>query len=339
MKILLRSVPHVAYEPVKTDAISCTYNMDGFTLMNAVLIEYGLNREHFRKCAHMHSGDKFRVISHGDEKPFVITTTKTERWDSEPSAAQQIIEAADAERCESLCMTHFAFILGEFPEEAFAQCMQQIKSAKGCTNLQKVVVDVDSRHFESAQAVQTQALNQQALADTVNPKPAFLPYLILGLGSSTKELIQGCKSDLSANSKNNNFRIEAMGASEYWLDGFDFDRQALKALVGDAHSVLFVVQPGTGDEGAMMVTFAAEYALSQKIPVEVLLNMPFSWEGSRRTNAANTLVENLRSIGAQVTLVDADPLQNIEFDSYADAHAALDIAMEQELNRWAASVK
>lgn len=99
MEVLLRPVPHLAYEPVKTDAISCTYDMDGFTLMNVVLIQHGLDREHFRKCAHMHSGGKFRVISHGDEKPLVITTTKTERWDSEPSATQQVIDAADAERC------------------------------------------------------------------------------------------------------------------------------------------------------------------------------------------------------------------------------------------------
>lgn len=197
MEVLLRSVPHLAYEPVKTDAISCTYDMDGFTLMNAVLIQHGLDREHFRKCTHMHSGDKFRVISHGDEKPLVITITKTERWDSEPSAAQQIIDAADAERCESLCMTHFAFIPGKFPEEAFTQCIQQIVLAPHCTNLQKVIVDVDSRHFDRAQAVQKQGVNRQTLVDTVNRKPPLQPYLILALGSSAKELIQSYKSDSS----------------------------------------------------------------------------------------------------------------------------------------------
>lgn len=339
MEVLLRPVPHLAYEPVETDAISCTYDMDGFTLMNAVLIQHGLDREHFRKCTHMHSDGKFRVISHGDEKPLVITTTKTERWDSEPSAAQQIIDVADAERCESLCMTHFAYILGKFPEEAFAQCMQQIKLAKHCTNLQKVVVDVDSRHFESAQAVQKKGLNRQTLADTINPKPALKPYLILGLGSSAKEVIQGYKSDLSGHSENHNFRFEAMGASEYYLDGFDFDRQALKALVDDAQNVLFVVPAYSGNEGATMVTFAAEYAVSQKISVDVLLSKPYSWEGSRRTKAANALAENLRAIGAKVTAVDADPLKTIEFNCATEAFAALDAAMVQELNRWAASAK
>ncbi len=339
MELLLRSVPHAAYEPVETDAISCTYNMDGFTLMNAVLIQHGLDREHFRKCAHMHSGEKFRVIAHGDEKPLVITTTKTESWDSEPSATRQIIDAADAERCESLCMTHFAFILGKFPDDAFAQCIQQIELAKHCTNLQKVILDVDSRHFESAQAVQKNEVNRKILVDTVNPKPAFQPHLILGLGPSAKELIQGYKSDLSGHSENHNFRIEAIGVSEYYLDGFDFDRQALKALVDDTQSVLFVVHADSGNEGDKMVAFAAEYALSQKIPVAVLLNKPFSWEGGRRNKAANTLAENLRAIGAQVTVVDADPLETNEFDSYAEALVALDTAMAQELNRWAALLK
>lgn len=339
MEVLLRPVPHLAYEPVETDAISCTYNMDGFTLMNAVLIQHGLDREYFRKCAHMHSGGKFRVISHGDEKPLVITTTKTERWDSEPSATQQVIDAADAERCESLCMTHFTFILGNFPEEAFAQCIQQIVLATHCTNLQKVIVDVDSRHFDRAKAVQKQRLHRQTLADIVNPKPPLQPYLILVFGSSAKELIQGYKSDLSGHSENHNFRFEAMGASEYYLDGFDFDRQALKALLDDTQSVLFVVHADSGNEGATMVTFAAEYAVSQKISVDVLLSKPYSWEGSRRTKAANALAENLRAIGANITAVDADPLETIEFDSATEAYAALDAAIVQELNRWAASAK
>jgi hypothetical protein len=339
MEVLLRPVPHLAYEPVETDAISCTYDMDGFTLMNAVLIQHGLDREHFRKCAHMHSGGKFRVISHGDEKPLVITTTKTERWNSEPSATQQVIDAADAKHCESLCMTHFAFILGKFPEEAFAQCMQQIKLANYCSNLQKVVVDVDSRHFESAQAVQKQGLNRQILADTFNSKPALQPYLILGLGSSAKELTHGFKPDLSGHSESHNFRIGAMDASEYWLDGFDFDRQSLEALVDTAQNVLFVVHADSADVGATMVIFATEYAVSQKISVDVLLSKPYSWEGGRRMKAVNTLIENLRALGAKVTAVDADSLETIEFDSATEAFAALDAAIVQELNRWAASAK
>ncbi len=156
MEVVIRPVTYGRYEPVVTDAVSCTYDMDGFTLMSAVLSQLGLDREHFRKCAHMHEGDKFRVISHGDEKPFVITTTKTECWDSEPSATEQILTAAEAERCQSLCMTQFAFVLGEFPAEAFAQCLRQIEQAIGFVNLQKILVDVDERYIEIAKAAHEQ---------------------------------------------------------------------------------------------------------------------------------------------------------------------------------------
>lgn len=152
MEVVIRPVAHGRYESARTDAVSCTYDMDGFTLMSAVLTQLGLDREHFRRCAHMHEGQKFRVISHGEEKPFVITTTKTERWDGAPSATEQILTAADAERCESLCMTHFALILGEFPAEAFAQSLRQIEQAKQLTNLRKIIVDVDERYLEVAQA-------------------------------------------------------------------------------------------------------------------------------------------------------------------------------------------
>lgn len=346
MEILIRPISHhyseyemghcYSWPPVGTDAISCTYNMDGFTPMTTVIRALGLDETHFKhsEIVKAHTSRGFRVISHGDEKPLVITTTKTERWDSEPSATRQIIEAADAERCESLCMTHFAFIPGKFPEKPFAQCIQQIEFAEHFTNLQKVVLDVDSRHFESAQAVQKKELNRNALADTANPKPALRPYLILGLGSSAKRLIQVYKSDFSGHSETHNFRFEAMGASEYWLDGFDFDRQALKALVGDAQKVLFVVHPDGGKEGATMATFAAEYAVSQKISVDALVSMPYSWEGGRRTKAANTLIENLRAIGTNVTVVDADSLETAECDSASEALAALEAAITGKVNRW-----
>lgn len=153
MEVLIRPVPHASYAPIKTDAISCTYDMDGFTLMNAVLIAHRLDREHFRMCAHMHEGAQFRAIAHGDKKPLVITTTKTERWDSDPSATNQIISTADIERCESLCMTHFGFILGNFPTNAFGQCLKSIQNASEQEFLKRVIVDVDDRHYEDALSV------------------------------------------------------------------------------------------------------------------------------------------------------------------------------------------
>jgi hypothetical protein len=152
MEVVIRPVGRRGYEAAKTDAVSCTYNMDGFTPMNGVLIQLGLDREHFRKCEHMHADKEFRVILHGDEKPYLITTTKTERWDSEPSATEQILNTADAERCESLRLTHFAFILGEFPTGAFSQCLRQVEQAKHQTNLKKILVDIDDRYVEVAKA-------------------------------------------------------------------------------------------------------------------------------------------------------------------------------------------
>ena len=153
MEVVIRPVAQGSYEAARTNAVSCTYDMNGFTLMSAVLAQLGLDREHFRKCARMHEGEKFRVISHGDEKPFVITTTKTERWDSEPTATEQILNIADAERCESLCLTHFAVIRGAFPEGAFTQCLWQVEQAKQHTQLKLVVVDVDDRYVDVAKTV------------------------------------------------------------------------------------------------------------------------------------------------------------------------------------------
>jgi len=152
MEVVIRPIAHGSYAPFPVDAISCTYNMDGFTPMNAVLSAYGMDREHFRKCARFHAGPKFRTICHGDcyERPQVITVSKTERWDSEPSATDEILTIADCERCESLCMTHFMFIIGKFPETAFEQCLRSVELAKLHTRLRKIVVDVDERCYLQA---------------------------------------------------------------------------------------------------------------------------------------------------------------------------------------------
>ena len=91
MEVVIRPLPNGAYVPSEADAIACTYDMDDSSPMNAVLLQFGLDREHFSKCASMHAGDKFRVISHGDEKPFVITTTQTKSCDVEPRATEQIL--------------------------------------------------------------------------------------------------------------------------------------------------------------------------------------------------------------------------------------------------------
>lgn len=157
MEVVIRPIAHGGYAPIPVDAISCTYNMDGFTPMNAILRAYGLDLDHFRKCARFHAGPKFWTICHSDcdERPQIITSSKTKHWDSEPGATDEILAVADCERCESLCMTHFMFILGKFPEVAFEQCLRSVELAKFHTHLRKIVVDIDERHYLQALDVHT----------------------------------------------------------------------------------------------------------------------------------------------------------------------------------------
>ena len=161
MEVVIRPIEHGTYIPMTVDAISCTYNMDGFTPMNAILAAYGLDREHFRKCGRMHEGSKLRIICHGDcyERPQVITVSKNERWDSEPGATKEILTIADCERCESLCITHFSYILGAFPVGAFRQCLESIQSAATLVNLKRVVVDADERYYQQALDVHSKVLS------------------------------------------------------------------------------------------------------------------------------------------------------------------------------------
>ncbi|WP_341685740.1 hypothetical protein [Limnohabitans sp.] len=331
MEVLIRPVPHACYEPVNTDAIACTYDMDGFTLMNAVLIAYGLDREHFRSCARMHEGRQFRVIVHGDEKPLVITTTKTERWDSEPSATQQIIIAADSERCESLCMTHFGFVLGHFPENAFLHCLEALRNAGAQDYIKRVIVDVDDRyHGQALNLSMGIGLAVNACDDTCT---AAKPYhLILGLGTPAKHLIQGYQLKEQRNNGHQDFQIAAIDSYVTGLDGSDFDRERLRAILDGAGSVLLVACSG-GKSSAGMIKFTAEHVISQKIPMHVLLSKPLSWEGRRRMTASNELEQHLQALGAQVIVVDG-----AEFDTgdleYQEVFSLLDAEVLREVDRW-----
>lgn len=159
MEVVIRPIEHGSYAAVQVDAISCTYDTDGFTLMNAVLIAYGLDRDHFRKMSSKYEGGKFMVTAHVEMNPIVITTTKTERWDSEPTATEQILHVADCERCRSLCLTHFAFILGQFPVAAFERCLRSVELARFYSGFQKIVVDVDERYYQQALDVHSRVLS------------------------------------------------------------------------------------------------------------------------------------------------------------------------------------
>lgn len=151
VEITVRPNTHTKYLPSDSDAISCPYNMEGFTVMNAVITAHSLDHEHFQKSAKWHQISKFRAISHGSEKPFIITTTKCVPWiDRKVSPAREIMRLASIERCESLCITHFAYIEGKFPAKDFLACIRQIVEAPKLRNLRKVVIDVDSNHWDMA---------------------------------------------------------------------------------------------------------------------------------------------------------------------------------------------
>lgn len=334
MEVLIRPVPHAGYKPLKADAISCTYDMDGFTLMNAVLIAYGLDREHFRSCARMHEGTQFRVIAHGDEKPLVITTTKTERWDSEPGATQQIIMAADAERCESLCMTHFGFILGDFPDNAFLSCLEALRNAGAQEYLQRVIVDVDDRyHVQALNLSMSVGLTGNASDDACM---AARPYhLILGLGTPAKQLIQGYQLKELRNNGHQDFQIAAIDSHVTGLDSSDFDRERLGAIVDGARSVLLVACSG-GKSGAAMIKFVVEHAKNQQIPTHVLLSKPLNWEGRKRVAVSDGLAQYLQALGARFTVVDGEAFDTGEL-SFQEVFARLDAAVLSEVDRWCGS--
>ena len=156
MEIKLRPIPHSSYVASNAEVISCTYNMDGFTPMNAVLVAHEIERAHFtnKTLDTYHSERGFRTLVHEDVSPNVITSTETAKWDSISDAAFEILRTVDAAgKYKSLCFTQFAFVLGVFPEIAFRQLMLAAEFAEHFGSLEEIIVDMDEKHIEQAQAI------------------------------------------------------------------------------------------------------------------------------------------------------------------------------------------
>lgn len=156
MEITIRPIPHSLYVASNAEVISCTYNMDGFTPMNSVLVAHEIERAHFTNKTldtyHLERG--FRTLVHEDVSPNVITSTETAKWDSISDATFEILRTVDAAgKYKSLCFTQFAFVLGVFPEIAFRQLMLAAEFAEHFGSLEEIIVDMDEKHIEQAQAI------------------------------------------------------------------------------------------------------------------------------------------------------------------------------------------
>lgn len=170
MEIILRPIPHGSYVASDCDVISCTYNMDGFTPMNAILIQHGIERAHFTSKAieTYHSARGFCTLVHEDVNPNVITSTETQKWDSISDAPFEILSTAGAfGRYKSLCFTQFAFVQGRFPEIAFRQLMLAAEFSEHFGSFEKIIVDVDEKHIEQARMIWKELKKElsQALPD------------------------------------------------------------------------------------------------------------------------------------------------------------------------------
>ncbi len=156
MEITLRHITHGKYLASDSDVISCTYNMDGFTPMNSVLVAHQIDRAHFtsKTLETYHSARGFRTLVHEDVKPKVITSTETQKWDSISDAPFEILSTAGiVGKYKSLCFTQFAFVQGLFPEIAFRQLMLAVEFSKHFGSFEKIIVDMDDRHIEQARMI------------------------------------------------------------------------------------------------------------------------------------------------------------------------------------------
>lgn len=159
--------------------------------------------------------------------------------------------------------------------------------------------------------------------------------LILGLGSSASRLIKNYKVKYRDKAEFENIHMDGADSYCVGLDASDFDRVALRRALQGV-SALLLVTSGGGKSAGEMSSYAALHALSENISVDVVLSYPLLWEGSRRRKNAIVLHEELKAIGATVSVVDGKKNSDIEFDTYEQDFALLDTQILQEVDLWVA---
>jgi hypothetical protein len=176
MEIILRPIPHsvdevkmghcVFYPPIESDAISCAFNLNGFTPMLSVLRAYGIDQARFDRNGQLAKGHSEVFSVHVDRtcSPLLITTSRTRTWDDAPQATSQIINIADGEGCKSVCLTHFMFLQGKFPKSAFSHCLKMAAYFEPQSRLKRIIVDVDDRHIVVANRLFVEVCAHQAYA-------------------------------------------------------------------------------------------------------------------------------------------------------------------------------
>ena len=162
--------------------------------------------------------------------------------------------------------------------------------------------------------------------------------LILGLGSSGSCLIKNHKVKYLDIAELENIRIEGADSYVVGQDASDFDRVSLRRLLAGISTVLLVTCAG-GKTSGEMTSFAALHALSKKMPVHVILSYPLLWEGSRRTKNAIALHDQLKAVGATISVVDGKKISDIEFEEYEQEFAVIDALILKAVDLWVAEVR
>ena len=158
-------------------------------------------------------------------------------------------------------------------------------------------------------------------------------HLILGLGSSASRLIKNYKVKYRDKAEFENIHMKGVDSYCAGLDASDFDRVALRRLLHGV-SALLIVTSGGGKSAGDMSPYMAHHALSENISVDVVLSYPLLWEGSRRTKNAIVLHEELKALGATISVVDGKKNSDIEFETYEQEFSLLDAQILKEVLQW-----
>ena len=84
---------------MEVDAVSCTFNPEGFSPMRTVIRGLGREPDDFTgPGVSAYHRRRFSAVSHEfDTRPVVITSSRTATWEAQPQAAGEIIRVADIE--------------------------------------------------------------------------------------------------------------------------------------------------------------------------------------------------------------------------------------------------
>lgn len=130
------------------DGVSATANMNGFTILNAIKMKFGLDTDMLREASeHCNTTGEVIVLDSSGPKLFLVPRTQSNSLQTAWIYIIELLKAVDTVGVRNLQFTHYSFRTGLPFRWELAIVAKTIYDPDTVTQLEHLVLDIDARIY------------------------------------------------------------------------------------------------------------------------------------------------------------------------------------------------